>query len=226
MNHKEEFENNKYTIVRNFFSTRDIERMDRRLTYLKNTNQLTNDPQCPLSLSIYGDPVHSEMQEVYRDKMESLLAINLYPTYTYSRVYAPKEILKYHMDRPSCEISLTVTLSYDTFDDKPWLIYVEADKNNPAAIVSHIQEENSPIPTIKYGIPYHLYPGDALIYNGDKIAHWREPFIGITQQQVFMHYVNKNGKYHEYKYDFRPSLGSSLNKKDEQRRIQTERNIQ
>jgi hypothetical protein len=225
MNHKEEFNDKKYTIIRDFFSKRDVERIDRRLNHLKSTNQLTNDPQCPLSLSVYGDPIHSEMQEVYRSKIERILNINLYPTYTYSRIYSPRETLKYHMDRPSCEISLTVTLSYDTFDNKPWPIFVETDTSNPEGVISHIANEQELNTSERYGIPYYLYPGDILIYNGDKIAHWREPFVGITQNQVFMHYVNKNGKYHEYKYDFRPSLGSSLSKRDEDRRIQIEKGI-
>jgi hypothetical protein len=99
-------------------------------------------------------------------------------------VYSPKEVLKRHRDRPSCEISITATLEYDTFDDEPWDLYVEPD------------------------IKIKLYPGDALVYKGCEIEHWREKFIGVFQTQVFMHYVDANGPYAECKYDCRTSLTS------------------
>jgi hypothetical protein len=198
-----EFDEKKYLIVRNFFSLKDTERMARRMKLLADKNLLTVDDQCALSYSVYSDPIHAEMQEMYRYKLQSILDLEVFPTYTYSRIYMPKEVLEKHKDRPSCEISITSTLEYDTFDDKPWELFIE----NSEALL--------------------LYPGDALIYKGCEAEHWREKFIGVFQSQVFMHYVNKNGKYHEYKYDFRPSLGSSvLTKNTEQERICNERYIQ
>jgi hypothetical protein len=158
--------------------------MAKRMMFLKQTNNLDIDIQCPKSGSIYSDSVNSEYQELYRNKLEQLIGYTLYPTYNYCRVYSPKEILKRHRDRPSCEISITATLEYDTFDDEPWDLYVEPD------------------------IKIKLYPGDALVYKGCDIEHWREKFVGAHQTQVFMHYVDANGPYAECKYDFRTSLAS------------------
>lgn len=187
---KKYFDENRYVIFRNFFNLYDVMRMSRRMWFLKSSNLLTKDPQCPLSSSTYSDPIHSEMQELYRYKLEDLLGYELLPTYTYSRIYSPREVLKRHRDRPSCQISLTATLEYDTFDGEPWDLFVEPN------------------------VSYKLYPGDVLVYKGCEIDHWRDSFIGISQTQVFFHYVDANGPYTDFKYDFRPSLGSSVNTKD------------
>lgn len=183
--YKDELDENRYIIFRNFFNLYDVVRMSRRMWFLKSRNLLGNDDQCPLSLGVYGDPIQSEIQELYRKKIEMLIGYELFPTYTYSRIYSPREILKRHRDRPSCQISLTATLDYDTFDNEPWDINFD--------------------PNIKT----KLYPGDALIYKGCEIEHWRDSFVGISQTQVFFHYVDANGPYAMFKYDFRPSLGSS-----------------
>jgi hypothetical protein len=188
---KELFDKQKYLVIRNFFHPIDVARMAKRMHYLKLMGVLEQDRQCPRSYSIYGDPIQSEFQELYKEKLESCIGYKLFPTYTYSRIYSPKEILERHRDRPSCEISLTATLDYETFDNEPWEIYVEP------------------------GIKYKLYPGDVLVYKGCDLDHWRDMFIGVYQTQVFMHYVNANGKYHMYKYDGRPSLGSSVSTKVE-----------
>lgn len=189
-NQKNIFDNNKHVLIKNFFNQYDVMRMSKRMWLLKHNGRLVRDDQCPLSESTYSDPIHSEMQEMYKYKLEETLGYNLHPTYTYSRIYSPREVLTRHRDRPSCQISLTATLDYDTFDGEPWVLFLEPN------------------------LSYKLYPGDALVYKGCEIDHWRESFIGISQTQVFFHYVDADGPYSEFKYDFRPSLGSSINTKD------------
>jgi len=180
------FDEQNYLLLKGFFNLKDVTRMSKRMHHLRNSGMVFIDEQCPKSYSTYSDPIHSEYQELYREKLEQAIGYELYPTYTYARIYSPKEILEKHKDRSSCEISITSTLDYNTFDDEPWDLYVE--------------------PNIKI----KLYPGDVLVYRGCKIEHWREKFIGVFQTQIFMHYVNKNGKYHDRKYDGRPSLGASM----------------
>ena len=46
-----------------------------------------------------------------------------------------------------------------------------------------------------------LKPGEAIIYSGTKLQHWREPFTGDYNVQLFLHYVNKNGKFSNLKGD-------------------------
>jgi hypothetical protein len=61
--------------------------------------------------------------------------------------------------------------------------------------------------TVDGVIQVELEPGDAAIYKGIEVPHWREPFEGDRQVQVFLHYVRKDGPYQEFKFDKRPHLG-------------------
>jgi hypothetical protein len=58
------------------------------------------------------------------------------------------------------------------------------------------------------GIKVDLKPGDMLVYKGNELEHWREPFQGENCAQVFLHYNNiatKGAK--ENLFDTRPHLG-------------------
>ena len=175
--------------------------MSKRMWLLNRSGALRNDTQCSKSPAIYGDPIQAEMMLKYQNKLEDIIRKKLYPTYSYARIYQPKETLKYHSDRPSCEISLTATLDFDTYDDKPWPIWIESNAKD--AIKSKIVVENSNEIVEKMGKSYWLYPGDIIVYMGCQLAHWREQFVGVSQAQVFMHYVDKNGPHANQKYDNR-----------------------
>jgi hypothetical protein len=54
-------------------------------------------------------------------------------------------------------------------------------------------------------------PGDAIIYRGCDVDHWRDTFESgpnSYQVQAFFHYIDVSGPYYpEYAYDKRPKLG-------------------
>jgi hypothetical protein len=83
------------------------------------------------------------------------------------------------------------TLTLD-FEGDVWPIFMGAneDKSNATEIKMNV--------------------GDAVLYRGCDIHHWREPYKeGKWQAQVFLHYVDQNGPHAEWKYDKRGSLGLS-----------------
>jgi hypothetical protein len=55
-------------------------------------------------------------------------------------------------------------------------------------------------------IPIQLNPGDAIIYRGCEVDHWRDSFKGLNHAQVFLHYSNTNGPFN-ISLDGRPMLG-------------------
>jgi hypothetical protein len=114
---------------------------------------------------------------------EEVSRAKLFPTYSYFRVYSRGDVLEKHTDRPSCEISLSLCLGYQA--ERPWPLQVEG----PAGASS-----------------VALAPGDGLLYRGIECPHWREPMDGEQTAQVFLHYVDQNGPYAEWKYDKRPAL--------------------
>ena len=49
--------------------------------------------------------------------------------------------------------------------------------------------------------------GDAVVFKGRELFHWREPYIeGAWQVQIFLHYVNADGPFKDLKYDGRERL--------------------
>ena len=46
-----------------------------------------------------------------------------------------------------------------------------------------------------------LEHGDAAIYFGCEVPHWRKPFEGDWYAQTFLHYVNKDGPHKEWLKD-------------------------
>jgi len=144
------------------------------------------DPQVLNSYSHYGDMVMETLLMKVLPIMKKNTDLNLVPTYSYARIYKHGDILKRHKDRPSCEISTTLNLGGD-----PWPIYVDVTGG----------ERN-------VGTKVDLECGDMLIYKGELLEHWREPFDGELCVQVFLHYNNIDDKYHTNNiFDSRPLLG-------------------
>jgi hypothetical protein len=179
------FQKQGYVVVKNFISKdmgkhlfEYLKLYEYRQTLQKNEKSFENDLQVPGAFSVgHGDLIFDSLMKTVKPKMEYYTGLDLFPTYSYTRLYKPGNELKIHRDRPSCEISITVKLS-----DTGWY-------NWPIWMVD---------------TPYNLNDGDGVIYRGCDLEHWREPCGGYEEYimgQVFMHYVDKNGPYAEHRYD-------------------------
>ena len=137
------------------------------------------DQQIPNTYSIYGDPAFDTLLMKVLPVMKHETGLDVIPTYSYARIYKKGDILHKHKDRPSCEISTTLSLGGD-----PWPIFLE-------------------------GKQVDLDVGDMLIYEGCKLEHWREPFEGEHCGQVFLHYNDKKGEFKDINiFDGRDKLGT------------------
>lgn len=180
------FETNKYVHLPQFLDEANCAQFVGELKKLVKNNQTLQDDQCPSSQAIYGAVAFDSLLDQLRPYFEQACGRKLLPTYSYARMYAPGEELKIHKDRPSCEISATLTLG---FEGDVWPIYMG---NN---------EDKSEASEIKMGV------GDAVLYQGMDIYHWREKYTeGKWQAQVFLHYVDAEGDHTEWKYDKRKHL--------------------
>lgn len=155
---------------------------------LYDEGKLEKDDQCPLSDSIYGSPVFDSLLERLAEPLSKHLEVDLIPAYTYARLYRPGEVLERHTDRPSCEISGTMTLGFDP-SQKIWPIFFAKNDED------------------LFGKSIDIGVGDLVMYRGNELPHWRPKFKGTWQVQVFFHYVDANGPHKDYKYDGRTSLG-------------------
>jgi|TARA_R100000479_G_scaffold176265_2_gene129894 hypothetical protein len=142
--------------------------------------------QVPNTYAHYADIAMETLLLKLHPLMEKKTGMNLFENYSYVRLYKKGDILKRHKDRFSCEISTTLNLGGD-----PWPIYLEPSGRHGLK-----------------GIKINLKPGDMLIYRGEDLEHWREPFTGEKCAQVFLHYNSEDTKGAEHNlYDTRPHPG-------------------
>jgi|TARA_R100001530_G_C4309553_1_gene152654 hypothetical protein len=158
------------------------------------------DPQVPGTYSHYGDIAMETLLTKLKPKMEKITGTKLYENYSYARIYKVKDILRKHKDRFSCEISTTLHLGGDI----NWPIYLnpnpEEGGNNPTT--------GQYMPSKSKGVKVNLKPGDMLVYRGQLLEHWREPYTGNYSAQVFLHYNDvKTPGSEENALDRRPHLG-------------------
>tara|TARA_Y100001973_G_C5207744_1_gene342898 strand:- start:5380 stop:6015 length:636 start_codon:yes stop_codon:yes gene_type:complete len=142
--------------------------------------------QVPNTYAHYSDIAMETLLLKLHPLMEKKTGMNLFENYSYVRVYKKGDILKRHKDRFSCEISTTLNLGGD-----PWPIYLEPSGRHGLK-----------------GVKINLKPGDMLIYRGEDLEHWREPFTGEKCAQVFLHYNSEDTEGAENNlYDTRPHPG-------------------
>jgi hypothetical protein len=130
----------------------------------------------------YGTPLTDAILLKTTPAVSKEIGLPILPSYSFVRVYTKFSELKKHLDRESCEISATVHIGSDGTE---WPIFIGEEK-------------------------LLLKPGDGVIYNGTKIPHWREEFLGDWYVNVFLHWVLADGKYKDFYMDKRKYFGLGL----------------
>lgn len=180
INAGELFARQKYVIGRSCLKDPQLSLLYRYACKRADTGTMGHDARSPGAWAAPGDLFTDSLLMEVLPLAEDTTQLKLFPTYSYFRVYKRGDILVRHTDRPSCEISVTLCLGYDAV--RPWPILIDGPDG-----VSSIE----------------LTPGDALFYRGIECTHWREPLDGERLAQAFLHYVDQNGPYAEWKYDKR-----------------------
>lgn len=156
-----------------------------------------NEPQVEGSLSRYSYPKYKQVHSEVRLKVEKVIGKKLFNTYYYDRFYFPGQVLSPHVDRPACEISVSVHIGTNL--KGYWPFKIETPGNEIHSL--------------------GLDPGDGVIYKGCDRKHWRDQmpsrhskfknlwntFLNISDDsyyhQIFFHYVLADGYRCEYAYD-------------------------
>lgn len=138
--------------------------------------------------SLKSDGLFPLITEIYRDVTKR----NLVPSFSYYRTYYKNSSLDRHLDRPSCQYSITTPIG--SYNNESWDIYIK----------SLYGQEHS----------VSLSAGDVLFYRGEICEHWREPLDNEWSTHVFMHWIDfDQPDYKQYYLDGRDSLGFEWNKK-------------
>ena len=91
------------------FLNKDELELAKEYWLIKEPN-LDNCSQCPNSVAIYNDILSETFLKTKQYLIEELIKEKLLPTYSYSRMYYKGGLLKKHIDRPSCEVSVTLNI--------------------------------------------------------------------------------------------------------------------
>ena len=161
-------------------------------------NYFSHDSQCPSSLSLGCDPALDAVMEWIRPEVGRLVGFALAPTYSYTRRYVKGELLKRHVDRAACEISITTSIQIPKGGEAS-IMYLKAPHAKEAKV--------------------EMLEGDGCIYAGSEVEHWRKQFRVDGYIQLFLHFVARRGPhYPDLLFDGRERLGST-----EQRRTKKKR---
>ncbi|MFL9842698.1 hypothetical protein ABS767_17135 [Sphingomonas sp. ST-64] len=127
----------------------------------------------------------------------------LLPTYSYLRIYREGDICRVHSDRPSCEVSLSLTLDYS--DGVAWPLEVSEHR----AELSQLEIEDG------FDGPYRgweMEPGDGVIYDGVHLRHGRtQPNPNGWSAHLFLHWVERDGRYASHAFDRNRDQGKPVN---------------
>ena len=125
------FDKDSYVSVNNFIAPDIVKTISTYMEYCVNQNSYkdnlsdTEREKDKVSrFSRYADPL---IETILADKLTEISKIvgkELHPTYSYSRVYVGNNVLDAHVDRPSCEYSVTVNVA--TLGH-PWPIYFKRE---------------------------------------------------------------------------------------------------
>jgi hypothetical protein len=146
----------------------------------------------------YNFPNYSELHSIIKNKIEKILDVRLLPTYYFDRFYFVGQELQPHVDRPACEVSVSLQVS-SNHNQEPWPIWFKTLDGNEANVL--------------------MNDGDGVIYKGCECEHWRTSLPSRYNQeekvmmaekniiddtyhhQIFFHYVDSEGPFVEYAYD-------------------------
>jgi len=184
------FNKNSYVHLQNVLDETITTFLKKYVVLKAQTGQMVQDDQCPKSLAAYGDPVFDTLLADLCPAFSKIAGEPLLPTYTYHRLYKKGDVLEIHRDRPSCEISATLSIAVD-------------NPNNINALYVNMNEPKN----MDDGKAIIMNVGDAVLYKGCDLWHWRKPYENDWFIQVFFHYVRANGQYKDHIFDGRRTLG-------------------
>lgn len=164
-----------------------------QITYARDgalIEHLSLEAQVPGSLSRYHYPKYRDVHHSAKEKIQSIIGCDLYETYFYDRFYFDGQALLTHLDRDSCEISLSLHISSGPTEIH-WPFGIKSAQGHPSELL--------------------LAPGDAVLYKGCERPHWRNTMPrswgdvwrkkSRWYHQIFFHYVLANGRRAHYAFD-------------------------
>lgn len=171
-----------FVVIEGLLGPSHIAMIDAAMDVSRRSGALAPSKYVPGSDDEYS-PILGELYLRHcRPAVEAAIGCSLIETYAYWRIYHEGAALEAHFDRASCEVTVSVTVSSDPADN-PWPFCLEDLGGQTVAVP--------------------LVPGSAIIVQGHRIRHWREPLAGRAHKQMFLHYVHAEGDFASHAFDGR-----------------------
>lgn len=164
-------------IIQGFIDRRMAAMLYATLLLRGHRGEARSDDHIPTAMSFWGDATLDAFQLSVLPEVEAVVGAPLVQTYCYARLYSPGDTLARHHDREACEIVASV----------------------------HLGSHGRPPPPICFatGEVISQQPGDAVVFEGAVVDHWRDTFYGQTFGQIFMNFVRADGQYRAWALDRR-----------------------
>ena len=172
------FQKEKYTVVRGILPSAQLAAIQKYFKELRRAGfMLFNDSQVSLRHAIHNDALSIYFHEQLAPLVSRVVGEPVKPSYVYSATYVEDAVLEAHTDRPQCEFTMSMQIGYEpeleTGEVSPWALCLDDLRENR--------------------IETYLANGDALIYKGCELVHYRDALFKKHQStSVFFHFVPEN----------------------------------
>jgi hypothetical protein len=169
---KKELEEKGYTIKRNILNPLQIRALKKYYHELEQKGYYNKgDKMVRKRDSMPDEPTAKFVHHQLLNFINRLTPEKVQTSFCFSSIYQPGVILERHTDRKQCawNISLVLDMEPETETSKAWPLFIEKD-----GIVNEV----------RLGI------GDAVVYQGTKVPHWREKLAENNKYFIFFfHFV-------------------------------------
>jgi hypothetical protein len=178
-----DLEDNGYVVVRGLLDQSLTELVFQYVLLRHQTGTMSEaDDLIENATRLYADPLTESLLLLGQPKVERIVGADLWPSYSYSRLHGPGTSMPVHQDRDASEVGVSICAG----GDAPWPLWFRTPNGD---------------------INVSLEPGDGIVYFGQRLPHWREPFAGSVQVQCVLFYVRRDGPCAIHRFDGRPGVG-------------------
>lgn len=160
------------------------------------------DWQSKSLISEIEEPLMDTLLDMSTSVIEHNVGKKLWPTYSFFRIYDRESDLFAHLDRNACEYTVALCLGNEP-KDKPYEIFI-GEKDDTSDYKYYNRERE--LIRLRIENKFSMLANNALIFKGIDKLHWREFCTHDHFMTVFLHYVDQEGPYAEWKFDKRKSL--------------------
>lgn len=172
-----------YRVLRGFVNA-DIRQFILDYVLLRNELGAMSPPDARVADAkrLYADLVTETLLKQKHPEIQQLLGEAVWPSYSYLRLHSRGASMPIHTDRDGSEIGVSICIDTDV----DWPLWFRTSQGDS---------------------PVVMKPGDAVVYEGRKLPHWRETYEGSRQVQCMLFYVRQLGECARWRFDGRSSVG-------------------